>query len=121
MKNFKSIIILALISITLLSTSCSKDDPKSIPVNVFTQPEGTAVNGEYTITGTITSTVPLLKVILTKEGATTPYITDDSTAHNKTNYPYSYLITGITQNTYIFIDIYDQNNTKKSTNFLIRI
>jgi hypothetical protein len=121
MKNFKSIIILAIISITFLATSCSKDEPESIPTITFTQPEGNAVNGEYRITGTITSSVSLLKVILTKEGTTAPFLIDDTTAKNKNSYPYSYLITGITKDTYIFIDVYDLNNTKISTKFLIRI
>jgi hypothetical protein len=49
---------------------------------LHTQAEGKAVNGEYNITGTITSSVLLLKVILTK-GSATPFIVDD-TSKNKT-------------------------------------
>jgi hypothetical protein len=111
--------ILAFLFIALSIVSCSKDEPT--PAITFTQTEGKAVNGEYTITGTITSSVALLKVILTKEGSATPFIVDDTTAKNKNNYPYSYLITGITKDTYIIIDVYDQNNTKTSTRFLIRV
>ncbi|MBG6110744.1 hypothetical protein H4V97_001170 [Flavobacterium sp. CG_23.5] len=113
--------ILAFLIIVLSIVSCSKDEPTSSPAIAFTQSEGKAVNGQYTITGTITSSVSLLKVIVTKEGDTTPFIIDDTTAKNKNSYPYSYLITGITKDTYILIDIYDQNNTKTSTRFLIRI
>lgn len=113
--------ILAFLIIVLSIVSCSKDSPTSSPAITFTQPEGKAVNGQYTITGTITSSVSLLKVIVTKEGDTAPFIIDDTTAKNKNSYPYSYLITGITKDTYILIDIYDQNNTKTSTRFLIRI
>ena len=113
--------ILAFLIIVLSIVSCSNDDPASSPANVFTQPEGKAVNGQYTITGTITSSVSLLKVIVTKEGDSAPFIIDDTTAKNKSSYPYSYLITGITKDTYILIDIYDLNNTKTSVRFLIRI
>ena len=115
----KRIIIILLIAISVLS--CSKDSPTPVPAITFTQAEGKAINGQYTITGTITSTVSLLNVILTKEGDTTPFLTDNTTAKNKNSYTYSYLITGITKDTYILIDIYDQNNTKTSTKFLIRI
>jgi hypothetical protein len=41
------------------------------------------LNGEYNITGTITSSVLLLKVILTKEGSATPFIVDDTAAKIK--------------------------------------
>ena len=113
--------IATILFIAVSVLSCSKDSPKPIPAITFTQAEGKAVNGQYTITGTITSSIALLKVILTKEGDTTPFITDDTTAKNKTSYTYSYLITGITKDTNILIDIYDQNNTKTSSKFLIRI
>ena len=113
------ILIIAVIALAVLG--CSKDSPKPVPSITFTQAEGKAVGGQYTMTGTITSSVVLLKVILTKEGDTTPFITDDSTAKNKTSYTYSYLITGITKDTNILIDIYDQNNTKTSSKFLIKI
>ena len=113
--------ILAFLFIALSIVSCSKDEPTSSPAIAFTQSERKAVNGQYTITGTITSSVSLLKVIVTKEGDSTPFIIDDTTAKNKNSYPYSYLITGITKDTYILIDIYDQNSTKTSTRFLIRV
>ena len=79
-----------------------------------------AANGEYTMTGHISSSAKLLKVILTKEGQTAPFLTDDSTAKNKNDYDYSYLITGITGNTYIIIDIFDQAGGKISKRFLIK-
>ena len=112
-------LIIAVIALSVLG--CNNNSPKPVPSITFAQAEGKAVGGQYTITGTITSSVALLKVILTKEGDTTPFITDDSTAKNKTSYTYSYLITGITKDTNILIDIYDQNNTKTSSKFLIKI
>jgi hypothetical protein len=48
---------------------------------------------KYNITGTITSSVLLLKVILTKEGSATPFIVDDTTAKIK-QLSLPYLITG---------------------------
>ena len=117
----KRIITIMLLAISVLS--CSKNDDPVVPVPsiVFDVAQGLAVNGEYRMTGTITSEVKLLKVILTKEGASVPFLIDDSTARNKNTYSYSYLVTGITANTTVLIDIYDQNNTKTSASFLIRI
>jgi hypothetical protein len=46
------------------------------------QAEGKAVNGEYNITGTITSSVLLLRLFL-KEGSAAPFIVDDTTAKIK--------------------------------------
>lgn len=104
---------------SLVITSCKKDD-KPIPSITFSQAEGTAKsNGEYTFTGTIHSDVKLDKVIITKEGSSTPFLTDDSTAKNKNDYTFSYLITGIAVDTYINVDIYDLNGGKKSVRFLI--
>jgi hypothetical protein len=40
-----------------VSIVSSKDEPTSTPAIAFTQAEGKAVNGEYNITGTITSSV----------------------------------------------------------------
>ena len=111
--------VLLVLTILTISNSCKKDKP--IPSITFALTEGVAnANGEYTITGIIHSDVSLSKVILTKEGATSPFFTDDTTAKNKNDYNFSYLITGITANTYIVFDIYDLNGGKQTTKFLIR-
>ena len=100
--------------------SCSKDDA-ALPTITFTQTEGVADSqGEYTITGHIHSDVRLDKVIITKEGATSPFLIDDTTAKNKTEYDFAYLITGITADTFIVFDIYNQSNDKKTVKILIR-
>ncbi len=127
-KNFKRIImkinffylLIAFVFVGVLLNSCSKDD-NAVPTITFSQAEGTANSkGEYTLTGHIHSDVRLDKVIITKEGATVPFLTDDSTAKNKTNYDYSYLITGITTNTTLIIDVYNQENDKSTFRYLIR-
>lgn len=117
----QSIILLALTAMFFF-ISCKKGDT-AIPQLTFTNniAEGTAgANGEYIITGHISSTVRLDKVILTKEGQTTPFLIDESTAKNKNEYDFTYLITGITVNTYIIIDAYDQGGGKITQRFLIK-
>ena len=117
----KSIFLMALTALIFFA-SCKKDDA-AIPQLTFTNnvAEGTAdANGQYTITGHISSTVRLDKVLLTKEGQTTAFIIDDTTAKNKNEYNFSYLITGIAANTYIIIDIYDQSGGKITKRFLIK-
>lgn len=104
----------------LFLNSCSKDDA-SLPTITFNQTEGKANSqGEYTVSGHILSEVALSKVIITKEGSTTPFLTDNTTAKNKTDYNFAYLITGITANTYIIVDIYNQANDKTTVRFFIR-
>ncbi|WP_293873339.1 hypothetical protein [Flavobacterium sp.] len=99
--------------------SCSKSDA-TLPTISFTQAEGVADSqGEYTMRGHIHSDIRLRKVIITKQGAATPFLTDDSTANNKTEYDFTYLITGITTDTYMIVDIYNQDNGKKTVQFLI--
>ena len=117
----KSLLLMAITALLFLA-SCKKNDPV-LPQLVFTNSvtEGTAnASGEYTITGHISSTVSLDKVVVTKEGQTTPFIIDESTAKNKNEYDFSYLITGITANTYIIIEVYDQNGGKIIQRFLIK-
>ena len=119
MRYYFTTIVLVLAS-GLFLNSCSNDDatPSSI---TFNQTEGKANSqGEYTVNGRIQSEVALSKVIITKEGSSTPFLTDDSTAKNKTDYNFAYLITGITTNTYIIVDIYNQVNDKTTVRFLIR-
>ena len=119
MRHYFITIVLVLAS-GLFLNSCSNDDapPPSI---TFNQTEGKANSlGEYTVSGRIQSEVALSKVVITKEGSTTPFLTDDSTAKNKTLYDFVYLITGITANTYIIVDIYTLANDKTTVRFLIR-
>jgi hypothetical protein len=107
----------------LFFISCKKDSPNTPPGLTFTGnvTEGTAnAAGEYTLTGHISSAARLDKVVLTKEGQSGPFLTDDTTAKNKTEYDFSYLITGITSNTYIVMDIYDQQGVKVTQRFLIK-
>ena len=101
--------------------SCKKES--TIPALSFTNnvSEGTAnASGEYTITGHISSAVRLEKVLLTKEGQSTAFLVDASTAKNKNEYDFSYLVTGIIANTYIVIDVYDQSGGKITQRFLIK-
>lgn len=130
----KRILNLNLAIIVLLAgvmfSSCKKDDAP-VPSITFTDTEGIADNqGDYLFTGTIFSDVLLDKVILTKEGTVSPNLTiagesnsytDDSTAKNKSEYDFSYQITGVTANTYIIMDIYDQDGGKKTVKFLIKV
>ena len=119
MRNF-FIATVFVLSSGLFLNSCSNNDATP-PTTTFNQTEGKANSqGEYTVSGRIQSEVALSKVIITKEGSTTPFLTDDSTAKNKTDYYFAYLITGITANTYIILDIYDQANNKTTVRFLIR-
>lgn len=115
----KSFILLLLASMFFFS-SCKKETAPTLTIATTTVDGTAAANGEYTMTGHISSSSRLLKVILTKEGQNTPFLTDDSTAKNKNEYDYSYLITGITVSTFIIIDIYDQAGGKITQRFLIK-
>ena len=114
------ITIISVLASGFFLNSCSKHDA-TLPTITFNQNEGKANSqGEYTVSGHIQSEIALSKVIITKEGSSTPFLTDDSTAKNKTDYNFSYLITGVTTNTYIIVDIYNQANDKTTVRFLIR-
>jgi hypothetical protein len=109
------------LSTFLLITSCKKDSSKPQISFANNLAEGTATaNGEYTLAGHISSQVALDKVTLTKQGQANAFLIDESTAKNKNEYDYSYLITGITANTTIVMDVYDQDRGKTSSQFLIR-
>jgi len=113
----KSVLLMALTAM-LFFASCKKE---SIPQLTFTAAEGSAnASGEYTITGHISSAVRIDKVILTQEGQATPFLIDESTAKNKNEYDFSYLVTGITASTYIVIDVYNQDGEKITQRFLIK-
>ena len=117
--KIRSLILLTLTTMFFF-VSCKKETAPTLTIATTTV-DGTAnANGEYTITGHISSSARLAKVILTKEGQTTPFLTDDSTAKNKNEYDYSYLVIGITTNTYVIIDIYDQAGGKITKRFLIK-
>lgn len=116
------ILLLFAVPALLLFASCKKDNA-SKPQLEFTNhvAEGTADgNGEFTLTGRITSAVSLEKVTLTKQGDAEPFLIDAETAKNKNEYEFSYLITGITANTTIIVDVYNQEGGKTSTQFLIK-
>jgi len=119
--KIKFLLLLA-VSSMILFTSCKKDNA-SKPEIAFTNnvSEGTAnANGEFTLTGHISSQVSLAKVTLTKLGQADAFMVDESTAKNKNEYDYSYLITGINANTTVTMDVYDQDGNKSSAQFLIR-
>ena len=116
------ILLLFAVPAFLFFASCKKDNV-SKPQLEFTSgvAEGTADgNGEYTLTGHITSAVSLEKVTLTKQGDAEPFFIDAETAKNKNEYDFSYLITEITANTTIIIDVYNQEGGKTSAQFLIK-
>ncbi len=117
--------LLLLICITTISfVSCKKDTPiVSIPAITFATSilEGTAnASGEFEIKGHISSANRLEQVTLTKEGQSAAFIVDNSTAKNKNEYDFSYLVTGITANTYIVISITDQAGGNKTEKYLIK-
>jgi hypothetical protein len=118
----KTKILLLLATSFMLFVSCKKDDTDP-PVVTFTNSvaEGNAnSSGEYTMTGHITSETRLDKVTLTRQGESAAFYLDESTAKNKNEYDYSYLVTGITVNTTIIMDVYDLSGDKTSVEFLIK-
>jgi hypothetical protein len=121
--KFKLLFIF-LSAITILAVSCKKDTTATtIPAFTFntTVLEGTAnANGEFELKGRLNSAVRLEQVTLTKEGQNTPFILDNSTAKNKTEYDFSYTVTGITSNTYIIISATDQAGGNKTERYLIK-
>ena len=115
----KSFFLLALTTMFIF-VSCKKEgtNPQLTFTNNIVEGKANA-SGEYTITGHISSVARLTKVVLTKEGQSTPFLIDDSTAKNKNEYDFSYLVTGITANTYIIIDVFDEGGGKVTKRFLI--
>jgi hypothetical protein len=113
-------LLVMMVSAILLLTSCSKDTK---PQLTFTNnvAEGTANNqGEYTITGHISSPVRLEHVFLTKQGETVPFYVDESTAKNKTEYDFTWPVTDITANTTIQIRVTNQDGGAVTGTFLIK-
>ena len=112
--------LLLILSAFLFLISCSKEDK---PQMTFTNniAEGTADNqGNYTITGHISSAVRLDVVYLTRQGELTPFYTDASTAKNKNEYDFTWPVTGITANTVIVIRVTNQNGGEITGTFLIK-
>ena len=116
----KLFLLFAVISFTFFA-SCKKETSKPQITFANNVTEGTAdANGEYILTGHISSAVNLDKVTLTKQGQAEPFLIDESTAKNKNEYDYSYLITGITTNTTVIMDVYDQGGGRSSAQFVIK-
>ena len=115
------LVLLFAISACLVFLSCKKDTaPKPQITFANNISQGTAdANGEYNLTGHLSSQVNLSEVTLTKQGDTSPFLTDATTAKNKNEYDFSYLITGISANTTIILDAYDQQGGHTSAQFLI--
>jgi hypothetical protein len=119
--KIKLLLVLAIASLSFI-TSCKKEDISQFQITFSNNAtEGTAdANGEYLLTGHIASSVSLEKVTLTKQGQAEPFLADESTAKNKNEYDYSYLITNITSNTTIVMKVYDQRGGISSAEFLIK-
>ena len=116
------LLALAAIMAIFFFTSCKKEHSEAQLTFTNNIAEGTAdASGEYTITGHISSTVRLDRVTLTKEWSTKPFLVDDATAKNKTEYDFAYLVKDIKANTFIVIDVYDQAGGEISRRFLVRI
>lgn len=113
--------LLSALTAVLFLVSCKKESSSiqiAFPNNTL---EGTAnANGEFNLTGHISSATRLEKVVLTKEGQPASFLEDVSTAKNKNEYDFNYLVTGITANTYIIMDIYDQAGGKLTQRYLIK-
>jgi hypothetical protein len=115
--------LLLLLTVIITTISCKKDTAASIPVITYNTSvlEGTAnANGEFEIKGHISSAVRLEQVVLTKEGQATAFMVDNTTAKNKNEYDFSYLVTGITSNTYIIISATDQSGGNKTDRYLVK-
>jgi hypothetical protein len=122
--KLKSLLFMAFAGLFLFG-SCKKDEgvPAANMTITFLNNVSEAFanpSGQYLIQGHISSPARLDRVELTKEGASTPFFVDNTTAKNKNEYDYTYLVTGINANTYIIIDAYDQNGAKTSTRFLVK-
>jgi hypothetical protein len=119
--KMQSILLMIGLAALVFFSSCKKERTNLKLTFTNNMTEGTAnANGEYTITGHISSAIRIDRVVLTKEGQATAFLTDDSTVKNKTEYDFSYPVTGITANTYILIDVFDQSGGKITMRFLIK-
>ena len=120
--KIKSLLFL-LFTVIITTISCKKDSPASIPTVTFatTALEGTAnASGEFELKGHISSATRLDQVTLTKDGQSAAFLVDNTTAKNKNEYDFSYLITGITANIFITMSITDQSGGNKTVKYLIK-
>ena len=119
--KLKILLLLAACAIVFI-ISCKKENGSRFEISFANNAtEGTADSiGAFTLTGHISSRVALEQVTLTKQGEAGAFLVDESTAKSKNEYDFSYLITGITANTTIVMDVYDQYGSKCSALFLIR-
>ena len=106
--KFKSFILLAFAGMLFLS-SCTKNDlvsrsPEKDRIEIMPD-----VNGNFIISGHISSPDPLAKVELVKNDDVSPFLTDETDAKYKTEYDYSYTITDINQNTKSKLTAHDVN------------
>lgn len=118
MKTYSPLLLLC--SIFVFFTSCKKDasNPAFVfPGNVY---EGQANNGSYTIVGTLQCQANLRKVTVQREDETQPFIVDELEERSKQSYEFSYEVTGITHDTYIALDAFDQNGGKSRAMFLVK-
>jgi len=108
-------------ALLILPAGCKRDNISVFDVRFTANYVSGVVNekGEYTLTGHIFSGVSLSHVSLTWEGDSEPFMTDESTAKNKNEYDFSYQITGITENTTMIMDVYDQIAGRYSTRFFL--
>ena len=77
-------------------------------------------SGVFVLSAHIYSQPPLNKLPLPGPGPTTPFLTDQSQAKNKKEYDYAYRINGITSNTIIIMDVYDQRGGRSGVQFTIK-
>jgi hypothetical protein len=118
-----SAIIHSLAVLCLLSFySCKKESGSTVLMTISsTAQQGTAnESGTYTLSGHISSQTPLDKITLTRQGQATPFLIDESTVKNKKEYDYSYQVTGITSNTTVSMDVFDQKGSKSGMLFVIK-
>jgi hypothetical protein len=102
--------------------ACKKESGSTVLMTISsTAQQGTAdESGQYTLSGHISSQTPLDKITLTRQGQTSPFLIDESTAKNKKEYDYSYQVTGIKSNTTISMDVFDQKGGKSGMLFVIK-
>ena len=116
----QSLALMALTA-TFFLISCKKEHSQAQLSFTNNTAEGIAnARGDYTLTGHISSAVRLDRVTLAKEWSTKPFLVDDATAKNKNDYDFSYLVTGITSNTCVTIDVYDQAGGEITRRFMIK-
>jgi hypothetical protein len=102
--------------------ACKKESGSTVLMTISsTAQQGTAdESGQYSLSGHISSQTPLDKITLTRQGQSIPFLTDESSVKNKKEYDYTYKVTGITSNTTISMDVFDQKGGKSGMLFVIK-